>query len=43
MTNLIFGAKGGDGGGHKPVESPDNLLSESTAKLLFAISFLREK
>ncbi|HGJ5862874.1 host specificity protein J [Arsenophonus nasoniae] len=38
MTNLIFGAKGGDGGGHKPVESPDSLLSESTAKLLFAIS-----
>ncbi|MFS1539290.1 MAG: host specificity protein J [Candidatus Phlomobacter fragariae] len=38
MANLIFGAKGGEDGGHKPVESPDSLLSESTAKLLFAIS-----
>ncbi|MEX9779352.1 DUF1983 domain-containing protein [Providencia manganoxydans] len=34
----IQGAKGGGGGGHTPVESPDSLLAESTAKLLLAIS-----
>ncbi|NBM98593.1 TipJ family phage tail tip protein [Proteus sp. G2660] len=35
---LIHGAKGGGGGGHTPTESPDSLLSESTAKILLAIS-----
>ena len=35
---MIYGAKGGGGGGHTPVESPDSLLAESTAKLLLAIS-----
>nr|ELR5038650.1 DUF1983 domain-containing protein [Providencia stuartii]ELR5082910.1 DUF1983 domain-containing protein [Providencia stuartii] len=35
---IIQGAKGGGGGGHTPVESPDSLLAESTAKLLLAIS-----
>ncbi|MEQ5136900.1 MULTISPECIES: TipJ family phage tail tip protein [Providencia] len=34
----IYGAKGGGGGGHTPVEAKDNLLSESTAKILLAIS-----
>ncbi|MER0515465.1 TipJ family phage tail tip protein, partial [Providencia stuartii] len=34
----IQGAKGGGGGGHTPVESPDSLLAESTAKILLAIS-----
>ncbi|EMA3642803.1 DUF1983 domain-containing protein [Providencia stuartii] len=34
----IYGAKGGGGGGHTPVESKDSLLSESTAKILLAIS-----
>ncbi|WAZ79884.1 DUF1983 domain-containing protein [Providencia stuartii] len=34
----IYGAKGGGGGGHTPVESPDSLLAESTAKILLAIS-----
>ncbi|MEI9600580.1 DUF1983 domain-containing protein [Moellerella wisconsensis] len=34
----IQGAKGGGGGGHTPTESPDSLLSESTAKILLAIS-----
>lgn len=38
MAKIIYGAKGGDGGGHTPVESPDSLLSESTAKILLAIS-----
>ncbi|CAM3587978.1 putative phage host specificity protein (phage tail protein) [Xenorhabdus nematophila ATCC 19061] len=36
MGNLIQGSK--RGGGHTPVESPDSLLSESTAKILLAIS-----
>ncbi len=35
---LIHGAKGGGGGGHTPTESPDSLFSESTAKILLAIS-----
>ncbi|HEK0777892.1 TPA: DUF1983 domain-containing protein, partial [Proteus mirabilis] len=35
---LIHGAKGGGDGGHTPTESPDSLLSESTAKILLAIS-----
>ncbi|WP_237073142.1 hypothetical protein [Providencia stuartii] len=30
--------KGAGGGGHTPVESKDSLLSESTAKILLAIS-----
>ncbi|MTC21796.1 MULTISPECIES: TipJ family phage tail tip protein [unclassified Providencia] len=34
----IYGAKGGGGGGHTPVESKDSLLSESTAKILLAVS-----
>ncbi|MGO2345362.1 MAG: TipJ family phage tail tip protein [Providencia sp.] len=34
----IQGAKGGGGGGHTPTESPDSLLSESTAKILLALS-----
>ncbi|WP_265694335.1 TipJ family phage tail tip protein [Providencia rustigianii] len=34
----IYGAKGGGGGGHTPVEAKDSLLSESTAKILLAIS-----
>ncbi|HIE4046201.1 TPA: TipJ family phage tail tip protein, partial [Proteus mirabilis] len=34
----MHGAKGGGGGGHTPTESPDSLLSESTAKILLAIS-----
>ncbi|TDB44096.1 host specificity protein J [Photorhabdus luminescens] len=38
MTQLIQGRKGGGGKGHTPVESPDNLLSTSTAKILLAIS-----
>ncbi|MCW7764337.1 host specificity protein J [Photorhabdus luminescens] len=37
-TQLIQGRKGGGGKGHTPVESPDNLLSTSTAKILLAIS-----
>ncbi|MEX9949252.1 phage tail protein [Providencia alcalifaciens] len=38
METMIYGAKGGGGGGHTPVESPDSLLAESTAKLLLAVS-----
>ncbi|HHR6036655.1 TPA: TipJ family phage tail tip protein [Providencia alcalifaciens] len=38
METMIYGAKGGSGGGHTPVESPDSLLAESTAKLLLAVS-----
>ncbi|ELR5205714.1 DUF1983 domain-containing protein [Providencia rettgeri] len=34
----IYGAKGGGGGEHTPVESKDSLLSESTAKILLAVS-----
>ena len=35
---VIQGRKGGGGGGHTPVESPDNLQSTATAKILLAIS-----
>ncbi|SFU44088.1 host specificity protein J [Xenorhabdus koppenhoeferi] len=38
MGNLIQGSKRGGGGGHTPTELPDSLLSESTAKILLAIS-----
>ncbi|MEQ2018658.1 host specificity protein J [Photorhabdus bodei] len=38
MAQLIQGRKGGGGKGHTPVESPDNLLSTSTAKILLAVS-----
>ncbi|NHB94437.1 hypothetical protein C5469_20770 [Photorhabdus cinerea] len=37
-TQLIQWRKGGGGKGHTPVESPDNLLSTSTAKILLAVS-----
>ena len=35
--NMIRGRKGGGGGGHTPVESPDSIQSIARAKMLFAL------
>ncbi|ENY0911951.1 MULTISPECIES: host specificity protein J [Serratia] len=35
--NIIRGRKGGGGGGHTPVESPDSIQSIARAKMLFAL------
>ncbi|AWF34023.1 phage tail family protein [Klebsiella oxytoca] len=37
MQKLISGRKGGGGGGHTPVESPDDLQSVAKAKMLVAL------
>ncbi|UAN49687.1 host specificity protein J [Serratia sp. JSRIV002] len=37
MTKLIKGRKGGSGGGHTPVESPDSIQSIARAKILLAL------
>lgn len=37
MHKLISGRKGGGGGGHTPVESPDDLQSVATAKMLIGL------
>ncbi|MEQ0105851.1 DUF1983 domain-containing protein [Klebsiella sp. JN_Kp124] len=37
MQKLISGRKGGGGGGHTPVESPDDLQSVATAKMLIGL------
>lgn len=34
---IIRGRKGGGGGGHTPVESPDSIQSIARAKMLFAL------
>lgn len=37
MINEIKGHKGGGGGGHTPVESPDSIQSMAIAKILLAL------